>query len=326
MPAPQPAAPRGFAAGPTPRQRATRRGFMLGSSACSRACCRRSAPARTPRSGVRTTPPTGRSRTACRTCSTATGTAQHLPARALDAQREHAADARRGGAGGAHRARRGATTARGRWSHALCNGPAWVTRPDRLARATSPGWRDGLAGGGIQHLVVDTEIAWALSVAWRAREALGLDQATADLIADRIISHRRGSFWRWPALRLNQINWYARIYAAAAAVGGAGRAAHAQLLEAAAPLRRRRAQADGGATVSQPRRRLPLPLPAAGVRAPQVQPRQRRVREHRLRLPGRLPAGARGGHAGAGLARARAVVRGVERAGAVAATGPTPAT
>ena len=39
-----------------------------------------------------------------------------------------------------------------------------------------PGWTDGSAGSGIQHLVVDTEIAWALAFAWRAREALGLDQ------------------------------------------------------------------------------------------------------------------------------------------------------
>ena len=52
------------------------------------------------------------------------------------------------------------------------------------------------------------------------------------------------------------------------------------------------------------------------LRAPQVQPRLRRVREHRLRAPGRLPAGARDGDAGAGPAprggRARVV-----RAGAV---------
>ena len=51
--------------------------------------------------------------------------------------------------------------------------------------------------------------------------------------------------------------------------------------------------ADGGRDGLQPRPRLPLPLPPAELRAPQVQPRQRRVREHRLRLPGGLPPGAR---------------------------------
>ncbi len=48
--------------------------------------------------------------------------------------------------------------------------------PNGGSQAHVPGWRDGLRGGGIQHLVVDTEIAWALSVAWRARDALGLDR------------------------------------------------------------------------------------------------------------------------------------------------------
>ena len=98
---------------------------------------------------------------------------------------------------------------------ALCEGPAWVTRPGSGEPGlTSPGWQDGLTGGGVQHLVVDTEIAWPLMFAWQARDALGLDQATADLIADRIISTVKGKFWHWPTLRLNQINWYARMYVA----------------------------------------------------------------------------------------------------------------
>src|SRR4051812_16233334 len=101
---------------------------------------------------------------------------------------------------------------------ALCNGPAWITKSGGSGtQAHVPGWRDGLTGGGIQHLVVDTEIAWALSVAWQARNVLGVD---GDLIANRIISTTDGPFWKWPALRLNQINWYARMYVAAAKVGG----------------------------------------------------------------------------------------------------------
>jgi hypothetical protein len=113
---------------------------------------------------------------------------------------------------------------------ALCEPPTWVRAPATGSQGHMPGWRDSLSGGGIQHLVVDTEIAWGLAMAWRARDALGLDRATADLIAERIISTTEGTFWRWPALRLNQSNWYARMYQAAASVGGDRRSLHDQLL------------------------------------------------------------------------------------------------
>jgi hypothetical protein len=112
----------------------------------------------------------------------------------------------------------------------LCDAPAWVSKPADGDQGHVPGWSDGRHGERFQHLVVDTEIAWALAIAWRARDALGLDRATADLIANRVISTATGEFWRWPALRLNQINWYARMYQAAAAVGGDARSLHDQLL------------------------------------------------------------------------------------------------
>jgi hypothetical protein len=114
---------------------------------------------------------------------------------------------------------------------ALCEGPAWVTEAGTGSQGHKPGWRDSLTGGGVQHLVVDTEIAWPLMFAWQAREALGLDTAMADLIADRIISTVNGKFWQWPTLRLNQINWYTRMYVAAATVGGDRHDLQTQLLE-----------------------------------------------------------------------------------------------
>ncbi|HEY6890385.1 MAG TPA: hypothetical protein VI300_21455 [Solirubrobacter sp.] len=114
---------------------------------------------------------------------------------------------------------------------ALCEGSAWVTTPGGGSQGHAPGWRDSLTGGGVQHLVVDTEIAWPLMFAWQARDALGLDRATADLIADRIIRTVKGKFWQWPTLRLNQINWYARMYVASATVGGDRQDLHTQLLE-----------------------------------------------------------------------------------------------
>jgi hypothetical protein len=111
----------------------------------------------------------------------------------------------------------------------LCTA-AWTERPAGGSQGHAPGWRDSLEGGGFQHLVVDTEIAWALAVAWQARTALGLEAASADRIADRITRCAAGSFWRWPALRLNQINWYARMYVASATVGGPATALHGELL------------------------------------------------------------------------------------------------
>ena len=56
--------------------------------------------------------------------------------------------------------------------------------------------------------------------AWKARRALGLPDETARMIADRIhrVAHTR--FWRWPTIRLNQVNWYALMYAADATVSG----------------------------------------------------------------------------------------------------------
>ncbi|HWK25316.1 MAG TPA: hypothetical protein VNS09_02065 [Solirubrobacter sp.] len=113
---------------------------------------------------------------------------------------------------------------------ALCAGPAWRAKPAHGTQGHVPGWGDSLTGGGFQHLVVDTEIAWALATAWRARAALGLDDRLAGLIADRVTRTANGAFWRWPALRLNQINWYARMYVAAATVGGDAASLHAQLL------------------------------------------------------------------------------------------------
>ena len=55
----------------------------------------------------------------------------------------------------------------------------------------------------------------ALAMAWRARDALGLDNDTRALIVDRLRRVANGPYWRYPTLRLNQINWYAEVYSAA---------------------------------------------------------------------------------------------------------------
>ena len=71
-----------------------------------------------------------------------------------------------------------------------------------------------------QHLVFDAEIVDGLVHAWKARRALGLSDETAAKIADRIHRVASSRFWRWPTIRLNQVNWYALMYAADATVTG----------------------------------------------------------------------------------------------------------
>ena len=103
-------------------------------------------------------------------------------------------------------------------------GAPYVTRKPR-ARAGSqihaPGWTNSMNDPqGGQHLVFDAEVVDGLVYAWKARAALQLPQSTADAIASAIRRTARGSFWRWPTVRLNQVNWYATMYAADATVTG----------------------------------------------------------------------------------------------------------
>ena len=52
-------------------------------------------------------------------------------------------------------------------------------------------------------------------MAYKARDALGLDNNTRKLIVDRLRRVALGPYWRYPTLRLNQVNWYAEVYSAA---------------------------------------------------------------------------------------------------------------
>ena len=66
----------------------------------------------------------------------------------------------------------------------------------------------------------DAGIVDALVHAWKARRELGLSDETTALIVDRIHRVAHSPFFRWPSIRLNQINWYAVVYAADATVTG----------------------------------------------------------------------------------------------------------
>jgi hypothetical protein len=105
----------------------------------------------------------------------------------------------------------------------LVSGPPWVeSGAPAGAQRHTPGWvnsLDSVKHSG-QHLVFDAEVAEGLAAAWQARKELDLPEETVRLIVDRIHRTAAGRFYRWPAIRLNQVNWYAGMYAAAATVAG----------------------------------------------------------------------------------------------------------
>src|SRR3954469_4541012 len=98
--------------------------------------------------------------------------------------------------------------------------PPFVNTPGTGQRH-APGWvasmnnaRDG------QHLVFDAEEVDGLVYAYRARRELELPDTTVSAIRSAIHRTAHGAFWRYPTMRLNQINWYALMYAADATVTG----------------------------------------------------------------------------------------------------------
>ena len=94
-----------------------------------------------------------------------------------------------------------------------------VARGDSQAHA--PGWVSSMTSTDApQHLVFDAEVVDGLAVAYRARRQLGLSPGTAARIRAAIHETAHSAFWRWPAMRLNQVNWYALVYAADATVTG----------------------------------------------------------------------------------------------------------
>ena len=110
-------------------------------------------------------------------------------------------------------------------ARALVSAPVFIDRrpshPPAGSQIHTPGWTSSMySSEANQHLVYDAEIVDGLVHAWKARRELGLPRETARLIADRIHRVARTRFWRWPTIRLNQVNWYALMYAADATVSG----------------------------------------------------------------------------------------------------------
>ena len=114
----------------------------------------------------------------------------------------------------------------------LVSPAVWTDRPPLGAdpQVKGPGWV-GMPGKPKRHPVFDVEAIDGLVHAYLARDVLRLDAPTVARIRDEIHRVATSSDWRWPALRLNQINWYCAVLAADAVVnantsalaGGMGR-------------------------------------------------------------------------------------------------------
>ena len=106
----------------------------------------------------------------------------------------------------------------------LCQSPPWSERdasPEGDPQFHNPGWVESLGTrDSAMDKSIDPKVAEALTYAWLARDALRLPDETLALIADRISRTARGPFFRFPNVRLNQINWNCELYAHAATVTG----------------------------------------------------------------------------------------------------------
>ena len=94
-----------------------------------------------------------------------------------------------------------------------------LPNPDTMFH--TPGWVGDLDTlDSPMDKAIDPKVAEALTAAWRARAALGLDPLLVQRLADCVDAVARGPFFRYPYVRLNQINWNAELYACAATVTG----------------------------------------------------------------------------------------------------------
>ena len=197
---------------------------------------------------------------------------------------------------GHDRPRRATTTrARALAARLVQPGGPYVTKP-ALGQVHAPGWVNSMSGRGVQHLVFDAEVVDGLVYAYRAREALQLPESTVNGIRDAIHRTARGKFWRYPTIRLNQVNWYALMYAADATVTGdptlLKRDMSLQLrrfFNGRAPAARRKIGNFGPGMRFHYLPHMPLNV--------RQERRLRRVREHRPDLHALLRPGAPGRHA-----------------------------
>ncbi|EHN12335.1 hypothetical protein PAI11_07550 [Patulibacter medicamentivorans] len=109
---------------------------------------------------------------------------------------------------------------------AFLTGPAYLASTDGLRFGDSrhntvhaPGWRQSDSPTVNQHPSIDATVARALRIAWLARERIGLPERDRQAIRATVVAVASSATFRAPSRLLNQINWNADLYGAAATVG-----------------------------------------------------------------------------------------------------------
>jgi len=96
---------------------------------------------------------------------------------------------------------------------------ATLLNPDTMFH--TPGWVGNLDKlDSPMDKAFDPKVAEGLTAAWRARAVLGLGPELEARIVAAVDAVARGPFFRYPYVRLNQINWNAELYAYAAQLTG----------------------------------------------------------------------------------------------------------
>ncbi|MDA0180117.1 hypothetical protein OJ997_07410 [Solirubrobacter phytolaccae] len=92
-----------------------------------------------------------------------------------------------------------------------------TTDPHSSSQVHTPGWTGSpTSTSGVQHVSIDPKVAEALARAWLVRDVIGLSAETAAKIVQCIQSTAEGVFFKYPNMRLNQMNWYMELYVWAA--------------------------------------------------------------------------------------------------------------
>lgn len=83
-----------------------------------------------------------------------------------------------------------------------------------------PGWRESSASPVNQHPSIDAAVARALRSAWLGRDRVELSAEVRAAMARTVVAVASSPAFRTPTRLLNQINWNADLYAAAATISG----------------------------------------------------------------------------------------------------------
>ena len=118
----------------------------------------------------------------------------------------------------------------------LVSGTPYVTKPGD-GQAHAPGWVNTMSGSPAASTSSSTPRSWMVwSTPTAPAKRCSCLSSTVEKIRNAIHRTARGKFWRYPTIRLNQVNWYALMYAADATVTGDNTLAQARPAPAAQAL------------------------------------------------------------------------------------------